>query len=542
MFAARSGFSLKNYDRWAKLPWNQLAQMGDSYLKQEDKLDSALLCYTIMSNRYYEEELTKDELYQCTSALNNLGYLYTFRYFDFQKAYNYLEQAKRLSIVSKFDRMLPQIYLNMSALMLNNDGIRNPDKMNQATMSLYSKAFDASIKVKDWKMILNTFNNIANITLGFNQVNTIIPEINKYKTLKIPSKEPMLRFTNLHCIGVEAFLNHDYDKAINAFKEMSKCVNTDETPDRYLLMAYSDLAFTLAHINKIEEAINVTKKAIDIALKNDEKDLIVTFYKDINKYYILVNDKKNADVYYVKYLQQKDSLIYGSKVLNVEQIKFLNDIKEVNDQVKDLSNKKKIQTFVIYSVTIVLILVIIILFVIIRNNRQLKQKNTELYHRNLQMLKDDEERRKLMQKYEEQLTNNENTEPNNAKKYQNSNIDEDTKEELARRILQIMDNTEEICSDAFSLNRLAELTGWKHNYVSQVISEKIQKSFNSMLAEYRIKEACRRMNDTSVYGNYTVEAIAQSVGYKSRSNFASVFKKITGLSPSEYQRLANKQA
>ena len=72
--------------------------------------------------------------------------------------------------------------------------------------------------------------------------------------------------------------------------------------------------------------------------------------------------------------------------------------------------------------------------------------------------------------------------------------------------------------------------------VSQVINEKAGCNFNNLINEYRIKEACRRMNDTEQYGKYTIEAISTSVGFKSRSTFLLQFKRVTGLTPSEYQR------
>ena len=44
--------------------------------------------------------------------------------------------------------------------------------------------------------------------------------------------------------------------------------------------------------------------------------------------------------------------------------------------------------------------------------------------------------------------------------------------------------------------------------------------------------------DTNRYGNYTIKAIAESVGYKSPTNFISAFKNITGITPSVYQKIA----
>jgi AraC-like DNA-binding protein len=74
--------------------------------------------------------------------------------------------------------------------------------------------------------------------------------------------------------------------------------------------------------------------------------------------------------------------------------------------------------------------------------------------------------------------------------------------------------------------------------VSQVINEQMGKNFNALLNEYRIQEACRRFNDIANYGNYTIEAIGNSVGYNSRSTFITQFKSVTGLTPSEFQKMA----
>lgn len=42
------------------------------------------------------------------------------------------------------------------------------------------------------------------------------------------------------------------------------------------------------------------------------------------------------------------------------------------------------------------------------------------------------------------------------------------------------------------------------------------------------------MSDTKAYSNLTIEAIAESLGYASRSNFSTVFKRTTGLSAAEF--------
>jgi AraC-like DNA-binding protein len=127
-------------------------------------------------------------------------------------------------------------------------------------------------------------------------------------------------------------------------------------------------------------------------------------------------------------------------------------------------------------------------------------------------------------------------------KYKSSLLTDEDKEQLLARIIQVMDTSDEIFSPDFSLERLAMLSGSKYKYVSQVINEYYEQNFNNFLNSYRIKEACKRMSDLENYGNYTIEAISESVGFKSRSTFVASFKRITGLTPSQYQRMAREEA
>ena len=101
-----------------------------------------------------------------------------------------------------------------------------------------------------------------------------------------------------------------------------------------------------------------------------------------------------------------------------------------------------------------------------------------------------------------------------------------------------MDNVYEIYSTDFSVERLSELTSTSYKNVSQVINEKFECNFNVFLNRYRIKEACRRLSDMDKYGMYTIEAISESVGFKSRTRFASNFKKEVGMPPSEYRKIS----
>ena len=104
-----------------------------------------------------------------------------------------------------------------------------------------------------------------------------------------------------------------------------------------------------------------------------------------------------------------------------------------------------------------------------------------------------------------------------------------------------MDDMSIICKPDFSLQQLADQVGSNYKYVSQVLNECYGKSFKQVLNEQRVREACRMFNDTELYGNLTIEAIAANLGFNSRSNFTVTFKRITGISPSDFMKMAKEK-
>ena len=132
-------------------------------------------------------------------------------------------------------------------------------------------------------------------------------------------------------------------------------------------------------------------------------------------------------------------------------------------------------------------------------------------------------------------------EPSESNDTSRLKIDDQQRKELLAQIKHIMEETTDYCDCDFSLEKLASAIGTNSKYVSQLINETYGKNFRTFINEYRIKLACLRLDNTEEYGNYTVQAIGESVGYKSRGNFTEIFKKHTGLTPAIYQKIAKSE-
>ena len=108
-------------------------------------------------------------------------------------------------------------------------------------------------------------------------------------------------------------------------------------------------------------------------------------------------------------------------------------------------------------------------------------------------------------------------------------------------ITEVMDRADVIVDPDFNLNKLAKLVNSNSKYVSAIINDTFHKNFKTLLNESRVREVCRRLSDDENYSQLTIAAIANTVGYNSMNNFITVFKRITGMTPSKYRQLSLKQ-
>lgn len=91
---------------------------------------------------------------------------------------------------------------------------------------------------------------------------------------------------------------------------------------------------------------------------------------------------------------------------------------------------------------------------------------------------------------------------------------------------------EEHMAENISLSAVAEKTGVSAAYLSTIFTKKLGMSFTDYLNTIRIQCACDYMNDATM----KVYEIAYKVGFHDEKYFSKVFKKATGMSPSEYRK------
>jgi AraC-like DNA-binding protein len=139
-------------------------------------------------------------------------------------------------------------------------------------------------------------------------------------------------------------------------------------------------------------------------------------------------------------------------------------------------------------------------------------------------------------KHSEALTVVDSSPP--LKKYEKSNLTPQRAEAYLKRLLQLMETEKPYREGDLTLQKLAERLSIPVNHLSQIVNELLGQNFFDFINSYRVKEAQMLLVDPAKR-HYTVIAIAEEVGFSSKSAFNAVFKKHVNMTPSEFRKGAS---
>jgi AraC-like DNA-binding protein len=125
-----------------------------------------------------------------------------------------------------------------------------------------------------------------------------------------------------------------------------------------------------------------------------------------------------------------------------------------------------------------------------------------------------------------------------AKKYERSNLTPERSEKHLRKLLDLMETEKPYTDGDLTIQKLAERLMIPAQHLSQTINEQLNQSFSEFINTYRVEEAKRRLLDAKKK-HYSILAIAEEVGFNSKSSFNAVFKKHTNTTPSEFRKASN---
>ena len=453
---------------------------------------------------------------------------------------------------------------NLSELLDEYASRYSSEQMEKQAWEMMDQCIIKGYETQNWAVMVTAFFNMTNLNYD--------AKIDKYSFIlskDIPDDIDNLKYVRLQYRALEAMQQKKYDAARRYFEQQLNAIDVKEQPELNILPAYLNIAKTYEQQNDLVRAVEYVRKALDRAQQDSVPDYEQICFKQLSDYYKLMDQQPLSREYYIKYLEKKEQM-QAMRLSTVGEMNYIQQLRQEELKAEKMAARQRLQLFWLIFGSALLLILAGSALLLYRKNRQLLFSNQSLFRKNQEVMRAEETEHQLRKEFEQKLQlyhdNQQRLEQLSAeqieeahenehaahlldptsqpspstpqKKYSKSNLSDEQRATLIYRIQEALNNPDVICSNDFSLAKLAKIVGSNTAYVSQVINEQYEQTFSTVVGRYRIKEACRRINDTKNFGHLTLETISEGVGFKSRSTFINAFKRQVGLTPSEYIKMA----
>lgn len=519
--------------------------------------DTALVYYMVACNRMNDKLSDKDKQ-QCAMAYLKKGNILYMKgnyadalsaYFSGLRIYN---DCKAKHEGGRFYNNIANIYC------VFGDYAKG--------LSYYKKGYEFCHKYGDKA---NAYKILANMT-KVNIIKGNTSSARKYYKMSEKVKNPADKencYMGIFNFGLILMAEKNYPEAINTYNELLNYAVKNKMGPRYICSAYRELYNNYMSLGNRDSTLKYLRLCESTAVKHGILHVYLDVLVKYADFYDSVSNYKAASRYRARYQREKDSIYDTHEFDAVKNEQTLYEMDKYDKYIASLNarEKERLQTIsrqrlTIAGVTVVTAVIGVLLLLVYRQKGKIDKSYNDLFVINRDFVKQQEFTRQRMLELSNRLKNSEaelaalrasqehsdgageapdtavaTTADDADGKNKTLAISEDMRRKQLDAVIDVMENSTEFCSSDFSLARLATLVGSNSKYVSLVINDTFHKTFKNYVNDYRIRLACLRMADTGTYGSYTLNAIAESVGFKSYTTFVELFRKVVGITPSMYK-------
>lgn len=519
---------LDKYKRFDRMSPENLKAAGNLYLKNDIR-DSSLICLTLYCDRFDPNGKNDKEKKEFANTCNLTGSIY-YNYSNFTKAMTFFMKGLTLCESIGYDSLTVQLYNNIGNVYL-------AFKEYNKAVHYFNMSYVKGKKCGYNNSIYLPLNNLVIAHCYLHNLKSARFYMNKISKVEREGNIELNQslFNSLGAVNMNL---ESYDSAVYYFK---KAFKNESGSYKQNCVALSNTGSAFKEMGRNDSAVYYFNLSNKMAGKNNLLNLMSINYKQLSQIYENNGHYKLALFYNKEYEVLKDSVLDIHNYGEVKDKQFVYEMDKIGKELELLNAEKEIQytkinsqRSILQTISIAFLLILILLIIVYIQKQKLGKSYKNLFIKNVDIIHSEAYNRELRVEYEHILNSIEKVNEVNT----NPRIPVDfRKDELLPDIKNIMDNTRTYCNIDFTLETLAELVNSNTKYVSLTINNEFGKNFNTFVNEYRIKEACRLLISPESK-LYTIETIASMVGFKSKSSFNPIFKKITGLTPSQYQKIS----
>lgn len=483
----------------------QLLQKGDSIVYSAPT-EAAKIAQYVLENAQEEVNISEAS-YVLTRALYIQG-----RYDDALKAAlewerNYGNARGKPAI--KLNILLATIYLDLGLYQLHSEYIQKAQNLATLTSSAYDTLLQTEL-LHDSATIHSSNGKRQQALIKLRQAKKEAAQLTDIKDFKI-----------LHNVGLDMARWHLEEFALDsaevylnqAYKESQKIPGAKYL-EMLTLMEFGQYYFLRT---SYEQSIESLEKAKLIALEMGNAKWQREIYEKLSANFLALDDDTNFKNY--SELVNESALRY-----NLQEDQAINTIYTYFTTKGDLTLENthaEENRFLLIFGGIIGLIILLFVLLIIRYRIQVKQ--FVLFNAYLEKQK---EKRKESVKAEV-------TKPSRGVQ-----IPEETEKELIQKLNEF-EASEEYIDNNISLAQVASMFSTNTKYLSEIINSVKGSNFNLYINELRINYIIDKLRTNPTYRQYKVSYLAEESGFSSHSSFTTVFKSITGISPTAFISIIN---
>lgn len=296
---------------------------------------------------------------------------------------------------------------------------------------------------------------------------------------------------------------------------------------------YVDIGCIYRKLKDYERAIQYLEKAIPPAQQTQTRETLREAFDLLSRVYSEKGDTSAAWEYNARALMVKDEMFNktANKRIRELQLKY-----ETGRLKSGFAVQKKRLMLYIFTAAFLFIFAVTFLYFIVRSRRRIISKTDSLLQR-----KDMEIEYRVRQIHEINAELDSLKKKKKTKKYEGSRLTDKQSETYLVNLIRFMEHEKPYLDEDLTLKELADRTGIPLRDLSRIINEKLHKNFSDFINFYRVEEAKHLLLREGKL-EMTILDIAYDVGFNSKSNFNSVFKRHTGITPSFYKKKKDGEA
>lgn len=435
------------------------------------------------------------------TAWNNLGYVYFYGRADYAKAYECFLQSQTIAQEAGDEEMLPYVDLNLA-------NVYTIYKDEENAITHLRRAFRGAARLRLFDIAITSIEGLAITAMDTAAPQLAAAELSLFDSIQWPPHTRGLTNARHVVAACRAMAAGRLAEAADLLGRVDTLGTGTLTPERLTAQCAMLRASLIGRQGRLAEAAALLREADRDTLP---PDLRIELLEAESNILATLGRTDSALSTHAAALRLSDSLYRRQRYSRIRDLRSDYEMRQAAQRLHEAEARRRAAwLWTALSLTVALTVGALALM-LVRQNRQLRQKNAALYQKTRDDIAQHAPRPQVVD------------------------------EELLAKVNAAMADPEAITTDAFTIDRLARLIGSNTTYVSRAINAATGKNFATLLGEARVRLACQRLVDPA-YARYTVEGIAQDLGFRSRTNFIAVFKRTTGLTPSEYRRMGRSDA